>query len=70
MIGFFGKLFIGFFLLGMIMLLIYAINRDNKANLELQTILKNECGMEYTAPEVWRNGTYLSRICGLKNEIN
>jgi len=33
---------------------------------ELQTILKNECGMEYSTQEVRRNGENLSRICGLK----
>jgi len=33
---------------------------------ELQTILKNECGMEYSTQEVRRNGKNLSRICGLK----
>jgi hypothetical protein len=33
---------------------------------ELQTILKNECGMEYSTEEVRRNGENLSRICGLK----
>jgi len=33
---------------------------------ELQTILKNECGMEYSIEEVSRNGKNLSRICGLK----
>ena len=33
---------------------------------QLQTILKNECGMEYSIDEIWRNGDNLSRICGLK----
>jgi len=35
---------------------------------ELQTILKNECGMEYSSIEVRRNGENLSRICGLKKD--
>jgi len=35
---------------------------------ELQTILKNECGMEYSSVEVRRNGKNLSRICGLKKD--
>ena len=33
---------------------------------QLQTILKNECGMEYSIDEVGRNGENLSLICGLK----
>jgi len=67
MINFFVKLLIFFWILFWIIVPTYLTNRANKANLELQTILKNECGMEYTAPEVWRNGENLSRICGLKN---
>ena len=67
MIDFFLKLWIAFSLLVIIIGSIQLDIRANKANLELQTILKNECGMEYTAPEVWRNGENLSRICGLKN---
>lgn len=35
---------------------------------ELQVILKNECGMDYSVDEVMRNGENLSRICGLKND--
>ena len=35
---------------------------------QLQTILKNECGMDYTVGEVIRNGDNLSRICGLKDD--
>lgn len=66
MIDFFVKLLFGLFLLGMITVPILFTNLADKANLELQTILKNECGMEYTVPEVWRNGENLSRICGLK----
>ena len=38
----------------------------NKSAEQLQTILKNECGMEYSVDEIWRNGDNLSRICGLK----
>ena len=37
---------------------------------QLQTILKNECGMEYSIDEIRRNGNNLSRICGLKNGNN
>ena len=37
---------------------------------ELQTILKNECGMDYSIDEIRRNSDNLSRICGLKNETN
>ena len=33
---------------------------------QLQFILKDECGMDYTIGEVVRNGDNLSRICGLK----
>jgi len=46
----------------------YGLYIDHKGNAELQTILKNECGMEYTKGEVLRNGENLSRICGLKND--
>ena len=41
-----------------------------KSTEQLQTILKNECGMEYSIDEIRRNGDNLSRICGLKNETN
>ena len=33
---------------------------------QLQTILKNECGMKYSIDEIRRNGDNLSRICELK----
>ena len=34
---------------------------------ELQTILKNECGiLDYSIDEIRRNGENLSLICGLK----
>ena len=39
---------------------------DYKSAEQLQTILKNECGMDYTVDEIRRNGDNLSRICGLK----
>jgi len=45
----------------------YGIHIEHKKTAELQTILKNECGMEYSHGEVRRNGENLSRICGLKN---
>ena len=37
---------------------------------QLQTILKNECGMEYSIDEIRKNSDNLSLICGLKNETN
>lgn len=39
---------------------------SDKTYEELQVILKNECGMDYSVDEVRRNGRNLSRICGLK----
>jgi len=39
----------------------------NQTNEDLQTILKNECNMDYSIEEVRRNGETLARICGLKN---
>ena len=35
---------------------------------QLQSILKNECGMDYSIDEIRRNGENLSLICGIKNE--
>ena len=43
------------------------VEHDYYKNAEqLQTILKNECGMVYSIDEVARNGENLSLICGLK----
>ena len=41
---------------------------EYKSAEQLQTILKNECGMDYTVDKVRRNGDNLSRICGLKDD--
>ena len=56
-------------LLMLVLLIIYipiGIWDSIESTNELQTILKNECGMEYSTQEVRRNGKNLSRICGLK----
>ena len=45
----------------------FGVRYSMKSTDELQTILKNECGMEYSISEVRRNGENLSRICGQKN---
>ena len=37
---------------------------------QLQTILKDECGMDYSIDDVRKNGDNLSRICGLKKLTN
>ena len=47
---------------------IWANHDYYKSAEQLQSILKNECGMDYSIDEVARNGENLSRICGLKNE--
>ena len=49
-------------------LMTFAFIHEYNGVRDLQTILKDQCGMEYTAGEVWRNGENLSRICGLKND--
>ena len=56
-------------LLMLVLLIIYipiGIWDSIESTNELQTILKNECGMEYSIEEVRKNGENLSRICGLK----
>ena len=65
MIDFLFEKFMIIVIIGIIPLGLYS---NHKGNAELQTILKNECGMEYTKGEVRRNGENLSRICGLKND--
>ena len=45
-------------------------NYEYKSAEQLQPILKDQCGMEYSIDEIRRNGNNLSRICGLKNGNN
>ncbi len=62
------KLFYGSIVIMMVLLVLsipISIQSSRQGTLELQTILKNECGMEYSSGEVYRNGENLSRICGL-----
>ena len=52
-------------LLLLISAIVFRIVFDYQSYVELQTILKNQCGAEYSLGEVWRNGENLARICGL-----
>ena len=63
----FEKIVASLTIIALIIAIPYGIHIDHKETAELKTILKNECGMEYSQGEVWRNGKNLSRICGMKN---
>lgn len=63
---FIEKLLFPLLLLLVVVVLVFEVQVDYEKAEELQVILKNECGMEYSVHDVIMHGENLSRICGLK----